>query len=113
MKLFTKALETKLQKAYGKYSTDEDPMIIMKIFNPYGNQTWYIMNQDPEDHDYLWGYGDLGYGIDATPGSMSKSEFESIRVNVFGQRLPLERDMYFDPIPASELRRKLENGEHV
>lgn len=113
MKMFTKADETKLQKAYKSYSNDPDPKILVKIFNPYGNQTWYIMNQDPDDTDYLWGYGDLGYGIDGSPGSMSKSEFESIRIRVGGYKFPLERDKYFDPITVSELRRKLDNGEHV
>ena len=112
MKLFTKDLETKLQKAYGTYSTDEDPMVLDKIFNPYGGQTWYLMNQDPEDLEYLWGvavlFADIGPEMGGLP---SKTEFETIRVKPFGGQL--ERDKWFTPRPVSELMKQLRAGRHV
>jgi hypothetical protein len=112
MKMFTKALEAKLQKAFGTYSTDEDPMILGKIFNPYGGQTWYLMNQDPEDPEYLWGVAILFADIGPEMGGMpSKTEFETTTVPPFNGNL--ERDKYFTPMKYSELMAKLNAGTHV
>ena len=109
MKLLTKAQITKLQKQYATYNEEGmDQMVIAKIFNPYGGGTWYLMNMDPEDGDYLWGIVDL-FAVEV--GSFLLSELENIRVKPFG--LKFERDMYFKPQRASEVYAKLLNGEHV
>ena len=108
MKLFTKAIEKKLQKQYPKGANMENQNVVCKIFNPYGSWTWYILNQDPDDPDYLWA---IVKGNEIETGSVSKSELENVRVKPFG--LGLERDLYFDEINAKELWDKLNKGEHV
>lgn len=98
MKFITKAQEKALQRQYKEGSSMEQDVIV-KIFNPYGGGTWYIMNQDPEDPDYLWGMVDLGYGIEM--GSISLSDLESVKVPPF--MMPLERDQFWTPRKASEV----------
>jgi len=105
---FTKAEINKLQKQY-PLGSDFNQKIVVKVFNPYGSQTWYIMNQDPDDPDYLWGVADLGYGIEM--GSISLSELTNLRVKPFN--MPLERDRYFTQITVNELYEKINSGVHV
>ena len=88
MKLFTKAIETKLKKA--GYDGNK---AICKIFNPYGGQTWIIFGQDPEYKNRLWCVADLNMGC-VEFGTVLRSELEEIRVKPFN--LPLERDLYFN-----------------
>lgn len=107
MKLFTAEIESKLQKQFPLGSNLESQQVICKIFNPYGRFTWYIVNQDPEDPDYLWAIVD---GFEVEIGSVSKSELESIKVPPFG--LPLERDRGFNPKNAAEVFRGLLEGKH-
>lgn len=106
MKLFTKDIDKKLFAQFEKGSDLENQMVVAKIFNPYGRGVWYILNSDPSDPDYLWAIVDL---FDVEAGSVSRSELESIKVPPF--RLPLERDMYFEPINAAELYRGLRAGK--
>lgn len=89
--LITKADRAKLL-ANGRNS-DQDHAPVVKIFNPYGNQTWLISEMDPENPDYLFGLCDLGQGSPEL-GSVLLSELESV------QPLPglyLERDRYWTP----------------
>jgi hypothetical protein len=106
MKLFTKEIEKKLQSQF-QYGADLDKQkVIAKIFNPYGKGYWFILNQDPNDTDYLWAIVDL-HAIEA--GSVSKKELETIEVGRF--RLPLERDKGFSEISAKELWNGLLQGK--
>ena len=95
MKLFNKTIDNKLFKQYSFGSDLSKQKVVAKIFNPYGNGTWYILNSDPNDPDYLWAIVDLGYGAEV--GSVSRSELETYRNRM---RLGFERDMYFDEINA-------------
>jgi hypothetical protein len=106
MKLFTKSIDKKLFAQYDKGSDLKNQKVIAKIFNPYGRGTWYILNSDPEDPDYLWAITDL---FEIEIGSVSRNELENIKVPPF--RLPLERDMYFDEINAYELYQGLKEGK--
>jgi len=101
VKLFTKEIEEKLQAQY-KYGSNMDQNVVCKIFDPYGEWTWYLMNQDPDDPDYLWG---IVKGFEVESGSIWKSDLESV-----GR---LERDLHFEPVPASQVWEKLMAGEHV
>jgi hypothetical protein len=101
MKLFTKEIEAKLQHQY-PLGSDMQQMVICKIFDPAGSWTWYIMNQDPDNPDYLWG---IVQGFEVESGSIWKPELEEI-----GR---LERDLYWIPISAQDVRDKLMKGEHV
>ena len=86
MKLITKALEKKLEKAgyYGKTA-------ILKLFCPWGAATWVITGRDLDEPDILYGVADLGMGC-VEAGTISLSELESIR-GPFG--LKIERDLSF------------------
>jgi hypothetical protein len=104
--LFTKAIEKKLFSQY-KYGSDlSKQMVVAKIFNPYGNGDWYLLNSDPADPDYIWAIVDL---FEVEVGSVSKADLENARVGPY--KLPLERDLYFTPINAAEMLKKLRSGE--
>jgi len=107
MKLFTKEIDSKLFEQYKMGSDLENQKVVAKIFNPYGRGTWYLLNSDPQDPDYIWAIVDF---FEVEMGSVSRSELQGIKVPPFG--LGLERDMSFTPINAKELFEGLLNGEH-
>jgi hypothetical protein len=107
MKLFNKTIDRQLFKQYSLGSDLSKQEVVVKIFNPFGTGTWFILNSDPQDPDYLWAIVDLGYGAEV--GSVSRSELETYR-GKFG--LGFERDLGFDPIKAEELYQGLRNGEY-
>lgn len=94
-KIFTKEIENRLAK-YPIRSQDgkgEDAIVVLKVFNPYGSGTWLITEGEKQEngdwllygychiHEWEWGYIHL-------------SELINHRVNVFGCKLPLEREIY-------------------
>lgn len=101
MKLFTKEIESKAQEQYPKGSDLESQVIVAKLFNPTGAGSWYLMNQDPNDPDYLWGIVDL---FEVEMGSFSKSELENYKGKM---GLGIERDLHFAEVNAKELWEKL------
>jgi hypothetical protein len=104
-KLFTKGIEKKLQKQYEFGSDLSKQNVICKIFDSLSGWTWYIMNQSPEDPDYLWA---IVKGFEIEIGSVSKNELETYRTS-----FPLERDLYFKEMNAEECYERLLRGEHV
>lgn len=106
MRLFTKEIDKQLFAQYSKGSDLENQMVVAKIFNPYGRGTWYLLNSDPEDPDYIWAIVDL---FEVEMGSVSRSELESIKVPPFN--LGFERDLYFEPVNAAELYKGLLEGK--
>ena len=100
MKLLTKEITKKATEQFDKGSDLDDQMIIAKFFNPMGSWTWYLMNL-ADDGDYAWGIVD---GHEVEMGSFSMNELQSVKLP-FG--LGIERDMYFEPIPANELWKEL------
>jgi hypothetical protein len=106
MKLLTKEISDKLQEQFSKGS-DFEQMVVAKFFDPCGSWAWYVMNQNPKDPDYLWG---IVKGFEVEMGSFSLSELQTFKGR-FG--LGIERDLYFTPIPASEIWEKLHRGVHV
>ena len=78
---------------------EPDPQVICKFFLPGFAWTWYAIEFDGEDMFYGFVDGDfpeLGY--------FRLSELTDTG-DKFG--LEMERDLYFDPCPLSELRKKL------
>lgn len=73
--LITKADRAKLL-ANGR-DRDRDHLPVVKIFNPYGNQTWLISEMDPENPDLLFGLCDLGFGSPEL-GTVLLSELENV-----------------------------------
>ncbi len=107
MILFTKEIEKKLQAQYPKGSELKNQKVIAKIFDPAGSWTWYILNQAPDNPDYLWA---IVKGFEVEMGSVSKSELENLRG---GLGLPMERDLYLGEPNAKEVWEKLLTGKHV
>ncbi len=107
MKLFTKDIDKKLFAQYPKGNNLEEQMAVAKIFNPYGNGRWYLLNSDPTDPDYLWAIVQMGKNVEI--GSVSRKELENIRISAF--RFPLERDLGFRPVNAYELWKGLRDGK--
>lgn len=93
-------------------STDEaraqdDPMVLVKLFNPTGAGTWYLCGYDAEDR-IAFGAADIH---EFEVGDMSMAELVELRpqgaIQGFGRfSLPLERDLYFQPCRLSEARGK-------
>lgn len=94
-KIITKAIE-KLFAKYPLYSQEgkKDAKVLCKIFNPYGRGAWYITEaQKQENGDYLC-FG-LAKIFEAELGYFMLSDLLNTRVNVFGMRMPFERDCGF------------------
>lgn len=106
MQLMTKQIEKKARAQYSKGS-DMDQLVVAKFFSPTSQWIWYLMNQDPEDLDYLWG---IVKGFEVEIGSFSLEELTTFK-GKFG--LGIERDRYFKPMVAKEVYEKLIKGEHV
>lgn len=107
-KLFTKSIDDMLFAQY-KFGSDFDKQkVVCKIFNPYGDGTWFIMNSDPNDPDYLWAIVKMFGNVEV--GSVSRSELESI--SFFGMNIGLERDISFSPTNAMEVYNGLLEGKH-
>jgi len=100
MELLTKEITEKAQKQFGKGSDLDEQMIVAKFFNPVGSWAWYLMNLD-KDKDYAWGIVD---GDAVEMGSWLMSDLQNQKLP-FG--LGIERDKYFEPVPASELWKEL------
>ena len=106
MRLFTKDIDQKLFDQYIMGNDLENQVVVAKIFNPYGNGVWYLLNSDPADPDYLWAIVDL---FEVEVGSVSREELETLKVPPF--RLGLERDLYFTPMNAKQLYDSLLSGQ--
>jgi hypothetical protein len=105
-KLFTADIDKKLFEQYkfgGDLSKQE---VVAKIFNPYGSGTWYLLNSDPQDPDYIWAIVDM---FDVEIGSVSRNDLETMKVPPF--ELHLERDKFFQPMNAQILYLRLRGGE--
>ena len=107
MRLFNKTIDRQLFKQYALGSDLSKQEVVAKIFNPMGAGTWFILNSDPNDPDYLWAIVDLGYGAEV--GSVSRSDLETYRGR-FG--MGFERDLSFDPVNALELYNGLRQGKY-
>ncbi|MDD5361393.1 MAG: DUF2958 domain-containing protein [Ignavibacteria bacterium] len=101
MKLFTKEIEAKAQAQFPLGSDMENQVIVAKFFNPCGAGNWWLMNQDPQDPDSLWGVVQL---FETEVGSFSKSDLENFSGPL---GLGIERDLYFKEVNAKELFEKI------
>lgn len=108
MILITSEIEHQLQEQFEKGSDLHSQKVICKIFNPYGEGEWYLLNQDPEDPEYIWCIARNPY---LEIGSICKSELENIRISK--HKLPLERDLFFEQVNAKIAYDRLKKGEHL
>lgn len=86
MLLFTKAQRERLIKNNNEQDGSKSFAPVVKLFNAWGQGTWYLSELDPETN-IAYGLCDLGY---PELGYVSIDELQQ----VLGRRL--ERDMYWD-----------------
>ena len=94
----TKQLEKRFDQV-GSQEEIKDPLVIAKFFNPTGAGTWYATEYDPESRTFF-GYVTIFGDWNDEWGYFSLEELESIR-GAFG--LGIERDLYFEEKPISEV----------
>jgi hypothetical protein len=98
MKLMTKLLEQEFKKI-GRQEESKDPIVVAKFFNPTGAGTWWATEYCPE-HKIFFGYVSI-FGDECDEwGDFSLEELESVK-GQFG--LGIERDLYFESRPISEV----------
>jgi hypothetical protein len=128
VKLMTKEIEN-LFKKLGRQEKLDDPIVVAKFFNPTGAGTWYateliyLIKRTDEDgepetleveaskidqsKDYeivdmlFFGYVSIFGDHNDEWGYFRLSELESVKCPPFG--MSIERDLYFDPKPISEV----------
>ena len=93
MELITKTV-AKTLPALGATSekSAERIKVPLKLFNPCGSQTWFIVEYDPSE-DLAFGWADLGMGCPEL-GYISIAELRAVKVPPFG--LGIERDIHWD-----------------
>jgi len=110
IKLLTKELRRKLPHLYSQ-ENEADPMVICKFFTPDAGWTWYAVEGSPVDKDGFYDTNKekvdflfFGFviGIEPELGYFSLSESSKVR-GVLG--LPIERDLWFEPMRLSEVKK--------
>ncbi len=96
MKLLTKELREKLP-LLGSTESSPDPVAQCKFFTPDSNWTWWVIEFDGEDTFF-----GLVHGFEEELGYFSLAELEAT-TGPLG--LHIERDLYFQATPVSQLRR--------
>lgn len=85
------------------YSTEnlpkEEKRAICKFFTPDSCWTWYALEFDPEEGIFFG----IVEGLETEWGYFSLEDLQSIRGPL---RLPVERDMWFEPTPVDKLKVK-------
>ena len=81
---------------------------VVKVYDPCGPWSWYLLNQNPEYPDELWAIF-RGFTVEVVKASLL--ELEAYRDTQLG--LSLDRDPYFMSMPAKEVWDKLHCGEDV
>lgn len=103
MKLMTLEIERNLPALYHYETTRTEPVARIKYFDPTGSWTWYVAEgEKQEDGDWLfWGLVD---GFEKEYGYFTLRELEHAKDGCRGlQALPIERDLYFEPVPLKQL----------
>jgi hypothetical protein len=87
-----------------------DPIVYVKMFNPFGAGSWFILEFDGIDTIFCYAFiheGELGY--------QSLSELESMSAFMCGKwnkDIPgIERDLHFQPMPLSKAIKTLSRVE--
>lgn len=100
MQLLTDELRAEIPALYAQDGVT-DTMIHAKFFTPDSNWKWYVAEGQQEDDDFLFFGYVKGHCLEA--GYFSLNELESV-CGPMG--LPIERDLYFEPAPWSEVKRR-------
>lgn len=89
MELLTKEILKRFQEI-GSQEKEEDPIVVVKFFNPSGAGTWYATEYNEKDKRFF-GYVSIFGDYNDEWGYFSLEELQSIRGS-FG--LGIERDLY-------------------
>jgi len=100
MELLTAELRAVLPRLYAQEKI-KDPVIHAKFFTPDSSWTWYVTEGQPEDDDFIF----FGFvcGHEDEWGYFSLSELQDGRGPM---GLPIERDLYLEPGPFSEVMKR-------
>ena len=114
MKLLPDDLLRKLeaQDAYSPHGpqrelTKDEELVIAKFFTPDANWTWYAVSASPDPDTGDVQFFGLVDGLEQELGYFWLSQLKEVR-GKFG--LPVERDLYWEPIPLNRLMEELERA---
>ena len=98
--LLSDELRAQLPRLYAQEG-NRDPTVFAKFFTPDSDWTWFITEGQPEEEDFIF----FGYVIGHCEewGYSSLNELQAAR-GPLGLRI--ERDLYFQPGPFSEVLRR-------
>jgi len=99
MELLTKELEKRF-KEIGRQEGKEDPIVVVKFFNPCGAGTWWATEYDPK-RKVFFGYVSIFGDHNDEWGDFALDELKSIKG--FGG-LGIERDLYCGEKKISEFK---------
>jgi len=107
MKLLTQSDLRKLQSqdphhesGPGRELKADESIVHVKFFTPDAQWTWYAVSASVDSDSGDVQFFGLVDGLEKELGYFWLSELQRIR-GAFG--LPVERDLYFDPVPLSKL----------
>lgn len=99
MKLLTQEILGKLPPLYATDGQGDKAIVQVKFFTPWTRWTWYATEYSPEEKVFFG----LVHGQEEELGYFSLDELESV-TGPMG--LKIERDLYFNPCPLSQVRSK-------
>lgn len=93
--------QTLLSNIPDLYETEREtnPLCYVKLFTPDSCFTWYIIELSKENGNLCYGYVE---GIENELGYFLLEEIESVRGSL---GLSVERDLYFEPTPLSQIKK--------
>lgn len=97
MELLTAELRAQLPALYAQ-EKETDPMVYAKFFTPWSDWTWFVMEGQQDDGDFIF-FG-LVCGFERELGYFSLNELQELG-GPFG--LTVERDLHFTPKRKSEI----------
>jgi hypothetical protein len=103
MELITKEIEATLPPLYLQENVP-DPVAVVKLFDPCGRCTFYVLEgrREPDGDLLLFGFCRSALLPDCDElGYASLRQLGSVRGSL---GLGIERDLYFRPTPLSEIR---------
>ena len=100
MELMTEEISQMAQEQF-PHGQDMDQMVIARFHDAQGSWSWYVINQNPDDLDSIFG---IVHGTQVEMGIFSLQELQTYEGS-FG--LQVVRDIYFKPITANELWERL------
>lgn len=102
MKLLTQEIKKQLPKLYATEDVPQDNKeVICKFFNPCGAGSWYVVEGEEQDGDFIFfGLVDLH---EKEWGYFSLTELQNVRLK-FG--LGIERDIPFSKCTIGEIQKE-------